>query len=329
MLVKKLEDNLVKLKDKKILVVGDLMIDHYLWGKVDRISPEAPVPVLDVKKQESRLGGAANVVNNIFSLGGKPFILGVIGDDSYGQEMRKLLREKNISDEYLIVDASRMTTVKSRIIAHNQQIVRVDYENSQNISAEIEQHLIKIAEELIPKVDAVLIEDYNKGMLTENVIRNIIRISNEHQKVITVDPKFKNFFAYKNCTVFKPNYLELQKNLGINIETEEEFQQAALDLLQRVNPEYLIVTRGENGLVIFFKNQEMFSIPTFALEVFDGCGAGDAVISTLTLCLSAGLDIKTSAEIANHAAGVVCGKVGVVPVTANEIVESFKKFNEI
>ncbi|MCL2063103.1 MAG: D-glycero-beta-D-manno-heptose-7-phosphate kinase [Candidatus Cloacimonetes bacterium] len=306
-------------KEKKIAVIGDLMIDHYLWGQVERISPEAPVPIVDIYKQDFCLGGAANVVNNIISLKAMPVVIGLIGDDNYSEILLSLFKEKNIRTDFIIKDNSRPTTVKSRIFASAQQVMRYDQEQKNDISECIENSILKNIDSALENADALLIEDYNKGLLTSKIIRKAIYKANELKIPVTVDPKFKNFFEYQYCTVFKPNFNELQKNLNIEILDDESLNVAAYELFKRINPDHLIITLGEKGLKIFDKNNNVSHIPTFAKEVFDVSGAGDTVISVLTLCLSVGLDIKTSAIIANHAAGAVCGKRGIHPATVNDI----------
>lgn len=322
----KLKGILQSFKNKRILVVGDMMLDHYIWGSVERVSPEAPVPVVNASSEEYRLGGAANVVYNIKELGAEPFVVGICGNDKHGKIMKCLFEEKGISSLGL-VENDRLTTVKSRIIAHNQQMLRVDYENRADIADSTEKLVIEKLEELVPCVDAVLIEDYNKGLLTVKVIETIINLANKYNKIVTVDPKFKNFFAYKNCTVFKPNLSELEKNMGVKIENEEHFFAISQKLKQQVKAKHLIVTRGEKGLVVF-NNENHIQIPTYAKEVFDVSGAGDTVISTLTLSLACGIDIEKSAEIANHAAGRVCAKVGIHPASVDDIMDSYIFHNE-
>ncbi|MDD3051335.1 MAG: D-glycero-beta-D-manno-heptose-7-phosphate kinase [Candidatus Cloacimonetes bacterium] len=311
-------------RNKRILIIGDVMLDHYLWGKVDRISPEAPVPVVQVTKEEYRLGGAANVANNISALGAIPLLCSVCGKDIFADKLYGLLKDKKISTDYLIADPDRPTIVKSRIISHQQQIVRVDYEIDSYIQKQIEDSFVEQITNLADTADAIIIEDYNKGLLSEEIIRKAIQLSQKNGIPITVDPKFKNFFAYEGCTVFKPNFIELQKNLGIVIEKEEDFITAGKNLRKRLSADFIIITRGEQGLTIFSENEEIVNLPTFAREVFDVSGAGDTVISVLTLSLIAGCEIVTAATLANHAAGVVCGKMGINTVTENEIIESIK-----
>jgi len=344
--LKEIKSILGRFKSKKVVVIGDLMLDHYLWGNVHRISPEAPVPIVDICNQEYRLGGAANVVNNIISLKATPVIIGVVGDDNYSDILFKLFKEKKINTDFIIKDKARPSTVKSRIFASGQQVIRYDQEQRQEISEAIEAKVIKNLILALKDADALLIEDYNKGLLTEKIIIKAIQTANEMDIPVTVDPKFKNFFTYKECTVFKPNVIELQKNLNIDIplhktlkfsfdshETEnyissslffQSLEDAAQELFERVNPKNLVITLGEKGLVSFDRDLDMIYIPTFAKEVFDVSGAGDTVISALTLCLSIGLDIRAASVIANHAAGAVCGKRGIHPVTIDDILLSMK-----
>ncbi len=319
---KKILNNLA---GKKILVIGDLMIDHYIWGDVSRISPEAPVPVVNVEREEHRLGGAANVVFNISCLGGIPYVIGLSGDDSNGVILENEFKKNSISNLFIAKDKSRPTTIKTRLIANNQQVARIDYEEIDEISEQMESEIITHFNKVINNVDAVLLEDYNKGLLTDGLIRHIIRRCNELDKIVTVDPKYKNFFSYQNCTVFKPNYLELKKNMNVIIESEEDFYNTAFKLLDKINSDYLIVTRGSKGLSIFSEGKDVVNIPTFAKQVFDVSGAGDTVISTLTLCLASGVPIRDAAIIANHAAGKVCGIVGIAPVYPQDILDSFKE----
>jgi rfaE bifunctional protein kinase chain/domain len=308
---------------KKVLVLGDVMLDHYIWGKVDRISPEAPVPVVDVQKEEYRLGGAANVALNLKALGADVYLCGVVGNDEAGRQIIAGLAEHKINADAMITDFKRPTTRKTRIGAVNQQIVRIDHENRIDVSNEIENRVMQQLELLMATVDAVVIEDYNKGLLTQSVIEQTILLAHKNNKLVTVDPKQKNFFLYTKADVFKPNYSEMQKNLGLIFETEADFESQAWLLKARMDCKYLVITRGEKGLYVFAEDNKVHHIPTFAREVYDVSGAGDTVISALTLSLCEGCDIETAAVIANHAAGIVCGKMGTATVTIEEIVQSY------
>jgi rfaE bifunctional protein kinase chain/domain len=313
---------------KKILVLGDIMLDHYIWGKVDRISPEAPVPVLDVQNEEYRLGGAANVALNLRALGAQVYLCGVVGDDEAGEKIKALLKMESIDSSAVIIGKKRPTTLKTRIGAVNQQIVRLDREQRLDISAELETAIIKAMQKVIPLIDAVIIEDYNKGLLTEKIISEILKAAGKQGKLISVDPKQKNFFAYKKVDVFKPNYSEMQKNLGVIFEQEADFNKQAVLLKKKLQCKNLVVTRGEKGLYIYSDDSRSHQIPTFAREVFDVSGAGDTVISALTLALCEGCDIRTAAIIANHAAGVVCAKMGTAVATTEEIRQSYNEHKQ-
>ncbi len=308
---------------KNILVLGDIMLDHYIWGRVERISPEAPVPVLDMQREEFRLGGAANVAMNLKALGANVHLCGVIGDDVAGSQVSSLLLKQGILSEAVVIDKKRFTTKKTRIGAVTQQIIRIDFEDRIDISAKLEKQIIKAINRLIPAMDAIIIEDYNKGLLTQTVIEETIKIAKKHKKLIAVDPKQKNFFMYKNVDVFKPNYAEMQKNLGLIFETEAEFDKQARLLKEKIKCNNLVITRGEKGLYVYTDGNKVHHIPTFAREVFDVSGAGDTVISALTLALCEGCEISLAAIIANHAAGIVCSKIGTATVTIEEILHSY------
>jgi D-glycero-beta-D-manno-heptose-7-phosphate kinase len=326
--MKDLNKILLGFVSRRILVLGDVMLDHYIWGKVDRISPEAPVPVLDMQKEEYRLGGAANVALNLKALGAKVYICGVIGNDDAGRQVKELLTRQEIDASAIITDKKRPTTLKTRIGAVNQQIVRIDHENREDISKTLETAIIRAINKTLPMVDAVIIEDYNKGLLTELIIYETVKNAGKLGKMIAVDPKQKNFFNYKKVDVFKPNYGEMQKNLGLIFESEAEFDKQAKLLKDRIKCKNLVVTRGEKGLHIYTDDSKVHQIPTFAREVFDVSGAGDTVISALTLALCEGCDIRMAAIIANHAAGVVCGKIGTAVATIDEIRQSYSEHKQ-
>ncbi len=319
-----LESILDNFRNKDILVIGDLMLDHYIFGTVDRISPEAPVPVVNVKNEEFRLGGSANVANNINTLGANPMPVGVIGNDQMGEKVAQLFKDMHISTKGLLRIDNRPTTQKTRLMAHQQQVARIDFEETEDISDKLVDEIIAIIKKEIDNVDGIVIQDYNKGLLTKNLITQVISIANKNGKLITVDPKRKNFFSYKNVTVFKPNLSEFRYNMNIISDDKEEFINGGMDLMKRINCQHLVITQGKEGMTIFEKDNTYFQIPTFAQQVYDVSGAGDTVISTLTLSLAANCSIRKSAIIANHAASVVCGKLGIQPVYPDEIVNSFQ-----
>ncbi|HNX37945.1 MAG TPA: D-glycero-beta-D-manno-heptose-7-phosphate kinase [Candidatus Cloacimonadota bacterium] len=312
---------------KRILVIGDIMLDHYVWGRIDRISPEAPVPVLQATGEEYRLGGAANVALNLKALGAETLLVGICGNDPVGDKLRESVRQAGITDEHIIIDHKRRSTLKTRMSAVNQQILRIDYEDLADIEPTLEQDISSRLAEILPGCDAVICEDYNKGLLTPGLIHTVIELSGKNGIPVAVDPKHKNFFEYKDVTIFKPNYQEMQKNLGMSFEDESAFREEARKLRLRMNCSYLVITRGSKGLYLFDGSPEPRQIPTFAREVYDVSGAGDTVISALMLAYSAGCDIYDASIVANHAAGVVCGKRGTAWVSPEEILKSFESFN--
>lgn len=312
---------------KRIAVIGDMMLDGYFWGDVKRISPEAPVPVLEVEEEFFRFGGAANVALNILTLGGIPVPIGVIGYDNYGTIFTSLLKEKNIQDDGIIIDDERPTTTKTRVIANNQHVVRIDKESKVYINGEIEQKIISYFGSVLDELDGIILQDYNKGILTPSLISEIISQSNKKNILITVDPKFDNFFEYKNVTVFKPNRKETESVLGTRIKTNSDISSAGNELLKKLNSEYVLLTLGEGGIAVFEKGGKENRMPTKARKVADVSGAGDTVISTLTLGLAAGADIYEASFLANYAAGVVCGEVGIVPIEKEKLFETVLKDN--
>jgi D-glycero-beta-D-manno-heptose-7-phosphate kinase len=312
---------------KRIAVIGDMMLDGYFWGDVKRISPEAPVPVLEVEDEFFRFGGAANVALNILTLGATPIPVGVIGNDSYGNIFSSLLKEKNIEDNGIIIDNDRPTTTKTRVIANNQHVVRIDKESKAYISNKIESKISSYLESVLGKIDGIILQDYNKGILTPSLITKIISLANKKNILITVDPKFDNFFEYKNVTVFKPNRKETETVLGIRIKDNKDISSAGRNLLQKLNSEFVLLTLGEEGIAVFEKGDKERRMPTKARKVADVSGAGDTVISTLTIGLAAGADIYEACFLANYAAGIVCGEVGIVPIEKEKLFEIVLKDN--
>ncbi len=306
-------------ESKKIVVVGDLMLDRYIWGSVDRISPEAPVPVIEVEGEESKLGGAGNVANNVKSLGAFPLLIGVVGDDREGEILFDIMKREGFNTAGIIVDSSRPTTVKTRVIAHNQHVVRIDRESKEPISYTIQERIKEIILQSVHEINAIIIEDYNKGLIVRNLIYDLIDIANRYNIIITVDPKFDNFFEFKNATLFKPNKKELEEALGYKLNSEDKIIEAGKAVLERLKCQYLLLTRGEKGMTLFSKNGEIKHIPTKAKKVADVSGAGDTVISTVTVALASGADIIESAALANYAAGIVVEEVGVVPVNKERL----------
>jgi rfaE bifunctional protein kinase chain/domain len=312
---------------KRIAVIGDMMLDGYFWGDVKRISPEAPVPVLEVEDEFFRFGGAANVALNIRTLGGIPVPVGVIGNDNYGNIFSSLLKEKNIEKDGIIIDNDRPTTTKTRVIANNQHVVRIDKESKAYINNKIEAKILAYLESVLDKLDGIILQDYNKGILTPSLISKIISLANKKNILVTVDPKFDNFFEYKNVTVFKPNRKETETVLGIRIKDDKDISSAGRNLLHKLNSEYVLLTLGEEGIAVFEKGDKERRMPTKAIKVADVSGAGDTVISTLTIGLAAGANIYEACFLANYAAGIVCGEVGIVPIEKETLFQTILKEN--
>ncbi len=306
-------------KNYNIAVVGDMMLDGYLWGDVKRISPEAPVPIVEIDNEFFRFGGAANVALNISKLGSSAIPFGIIGDDRNGEIFKELLQNEKMNSEFLIKDPSRATTTKTRVISSDQQIVRIDKESKERISNEIEEKLFSSLKANIENIDGIILEDYNKGLLSSSLIKSIISLANENGKIVTVDPKFDNFFAYKNATVFKPNLKETEDAFGVKLNSKKEIEEIGLKLLEKIESKYLLLTLGAEGMAIFEKDKESKFIPTKARKVLDVSGAGDTVISTLTLSLLAGASISEATCFANYAGGLVCEEAGVVPIEFDKL----------
>jgi len=303
-----------------ILVIGDFMIDHYLWGKSSRISPEAPVPVVEVIKEEDRLGGAGNVVNNLLTLGSKVVISTVLGDEN--ERMFNLLNE--IDTNGVFVDNNRKTIIKSRVIASNHQVIRYDKETKQDISSEYESKILNFVKENISQIDLILLSDYNKGILTENLTQNIINLANENNKKLIIDPK-DNFHKYKNAYMIKPNKKELSIATNMEINSNEDLLKAGWKLKKELNLKYLLVTLSEDGMALF--GEEFIQIPTLAREVYDVTGAGDTVLASLGYLLAKNDNLIDAMHFANAAAAVVVGKVGSATVTIDEILHYEKNID--
>ncbi len=307
-------------RGKKIAVVGDLMLDRYYWGSVQRVSPEAPVPVVEVESESIRLGGAANVASTIQALGGDPVLIGLIGHDYVGQSLIEMLKERNLETQGVIVDGSRPTTVKTRIIAHGQHVVRIDNESKADCPDHLIPRLIDAVRYNIRGIDAIIIEDYNKGVVTGEIIRQVIAVATKYDKIITVDPKFNNFAEYKGVTVFKPNRREVEEVLGGRLKSVDDVIAAGQRLLSMLSAHNVLLTRGEEGMSLFEASGGVMHIPTVAENVQDVSGAGDTVIATLTMALAAGAGIREACVLANCAGGVVIGVVGIVPIEPSQLI---------
>ncbi len=313
------EDIVRGFSGKRVAVIGDLMIDRYLWGSVRRISPEAPVPIVDIESETIALGGAANVGNNLFYLDVVPLMMGVVGTDTIGSVLIEILTNNQMPTDGVIKDPSRQTSEKTRVIAHDQHVVRADRESRYDIDENVQKKLLDHLESVIDTVDAVILQDYNKGVLTVDVIHGSIEIANRHKKPIAVDPKINSFFEYKNITLFKPNTREIEQSMGVVLGDDDHVAEVGRKLCERVNCRYLLITRGEKGMMLFDGTDTCFNVPTQARKIHDVSGAGDTVISTIVSAMIGGAEIKEAATLANQAAGVVCEEVGITPITLDKL----------
>jgi rfaE bifunctional protein kinase chain/domain len=316
-----------KFKGLNVAVIGDMMLDGYFQGEVKRISPEAPVPVVEVGNEFFRFGGAANVALNILKLGGNPLPVGVIGYDNDGTIFTSLVNELKIKSDGIFVDESRPTTSKTRVIAHNQHVVRIDKESKEYLNKKLEDRIFKYVEGHCDTLNAIILEDYNKGVLSASLIEKIIQLAQSKGLIITVDPKFNNFFSFRDVTVFKPNRKEAEDVLGIKIRTDEDISAAGNKMLDKVNSKYVLLTLGEEGIAVFEKGKAERRMPTKARKVADVSGAGDTVISTLTMALAAGADIIEASYLANYAGGIVCEEIGIVPIELDKLFNTVKSEN--
>ncbi len=305
---------------KKVLVVGDLILDRYIWGKVTRISPEAPVPVVDVVDDNFMLGGAANVVNNIVSLGGKAAVLGIAGSDAAGGVLKNLLADSGAKP--VLVEDSRPTSVKTRVIAHNQQVVRFDAESRDPLSGRQLKSMLDLIDEQVSIADAVIVSDYRKGVVCPQVMERIVRAAKG--KFIAVDPKVGHFHLYKGVSLITPNVLEASEGAGCPITDGPSLLKAGRLLLAKPGVSAVLITRGPDGMSLFTR-PEVKHIPTAAMKVFDVTGAGDTVIAAFTLAYAVGAGMTEAAVIANHAAGIVVAQVGTATATAEELKKSLSE----
>ncbi|MCK4234267.1 D-glycero-beta-D-manno-heptose-7-phosphate kinase [candidate division WOR-3 bacterium] len=308
------------IKNKKILVVGDVMLDEYLWGRVERISPEAPVPVVKIEKQSCSLGGAGNVAFNAHSLGAKPLLLGIAGSDAAGETLKSLLKEEGMNDKGIFILKGRSTIVKKRVVAHHQQVVRVDIEETFSIDREIEDRIITYLRRIERNLAAIIIEDYNKGLLTKSLIQRIIDFAKKRNLPITVDPKFEHFFDYESVTLFKPNIRELERVSGKSLIHINEIVKTLRWLQKKIKAEAILLTMGERGMVLIEKGKKPYFLKPHALDVYDVTGAGDTVIAAMTLAMTAGYNMHEATKFASVTAAIEVTKLGAAPVTPDEII---------
>lgn len=312
-------------KDANVLVIGDLILDEFIWGDVSRISPEAPVPVVWVRRESFMPGGASNVANNLSSLGARTFISGVIGDDDRGAILKSELEQKGIDTNGIVVDESRPTTLKTRVVAHHQQVVRIDKEKKDALSDAMISRIISYTKKIIDKIDAVIIEDYGKGVITPKLLKSIVPLARSRNKIISVDPKEEHLKYYQGISLITPNNHEASKAVGFEIKDEVTLKKAGAAMLKKFKCKIALITLGENGMAVFQNGKPMKHIPTVAQEVFDVSGAGDTVIACYTVALASGADPVQAAYISNCAGGIVVGKVGIAVVTPDELVDRVKR----
>ena len=308
----------------RLMVVGDVMLDHYIWGGVERISPEAPVPVVAVSNESIHLGGAANVAHNVVSLGGKVDLCGVIGKDDFGGRILRELKRLRIGTEGLLVDPDRPTTKKTRVIAHNQQVVRFDHELRQAVSERTRRSLLEFIGRRIPRVNGLVVSDYSKGVITGELMKDLIGLAHHHNVPIIVDPKVGHISFYKGVQVITPNTAEAFGAAGLENRSEDDLLRAGQILLERLGCRAVLVTRGEHGMSLFGTGRRPLHIPTTAREVFDVTGAGDTVVAVCALALAGGANYDEAAVLANIAAGFVGDEVGTVAVPAAKIKDMIK-----
>ena len=317
-----------RFKNKRILVVGDLILDHYIFGDVERISPEAPVPVVWARREKYLGGGTANVGLNIIDLDAKTSLCGVIGDDYFGKVLLSLIREKGIKTEFIIKDKKRPTTLKTRVIAQHQQVIRLDWESREEMSLDMCGRIIRKVRREINNFDAVIIEDYGKGMINPCLVEELVKLCKSKNKIVTVDPKEEHFDYYEGVTALTPNLKEAEYAAGFRVKKSSDIELLGKIVLDKMKPQALLVTMGEDGMRIFL-DKKTYSIPTTALEVFDVTGAGDTVIAVFTLALTGGASFLNAAVLANFAAGIVVGKLGASTTDPGELSETISNFGKI
>lgn len=315
-----------RFRERRIVVYGDVMLDEFVWGDVRRISPEAPVPVVEIRRESVHLGGAANVLSNLRALGVRSSLVGVVGQDRAGERVRAELRESGALDaeENLVVDVSRPTTVKTRIIAHSQLVVRADRERRTPLDATVEERVVETLRRLLRNADALVVSDYDKGAVTPNALDEVLPAAEAAGVPVLIDPKIRNFDSYRPATLVTPNHHEALQVTNTEDDTDEGVARAARSIRERLGCRSVLITRGERGMMLLEDDGEPTYVPTAAREVFDVTGAGDTVIATLAASVAAGATLAEAAMLANHAAGIVVGKLGTATASADELLASFR-----
>ncbi len=325
---KKAKSILDSASGKKICVVGDIMLDMYMFGNVTRISPEAPVQICEINNTETKLGGAANVSLNIKTLGAEPLLVGVIGDDNEGNILKEVMKKQGQSTDGLVVDKTRPTTCKTRVIADSHHLLRIDNESKSDISKQTENRILDIISSMNSELEYIILQDYNKGVLTKPLIKKLLKYSAEHGIKVLVDPKFENFFEYRRAYCFKPNRKEIEDAFGKKAKTESDIESIAKSLMRKIKCENLVLTLGEKGMKLFESSKGKIvcsSVKTRARKVADVSGAGDTVISAIAVCLAGGASLNEAVQISNFAAGLVVEEVGIVPVYKKQLTENLIK----
>ena len=311
------------LRERNVVVLGDVMLDEFVWGDVTRISPEAPVPVVDVRRESVHLGGAANVLANLIALGARGSVVGVIGNDEAGRRLRNGLSELGAgANDNLIVDEARPSTIKTRIIAHSQLVVRADRESRKPVSSQIEDRIISSIKEALSEASAFVVSDYDKGVVTPRILGEILPFAYERVPVL-IDPKLRNFNHYRPATLVTPNHHEALRMSESEDQSDDGSRHAGRVIREKLGSDAVLITRGDRGMMLLEGDGEPVYVKTAAREVYDVTGAGDTVIATLAAALAAGTSMIEAATLANHAAGIVVGKVGTATATAEELISTF------
>ncbi|KPL16255.1 MAG: hypothetical protein AMJ92_13020 [candidate division Zixibacteria bacterium SM23_81] len=324
----RLEEILSGFTSSRVMVLGDLMLDHFLWGRVTRISPEAPVPVVEVSDETTRLGGAANVAHNIHTLGATPVLVGLVGDDRHGEALRKAMQKEGIDTGCVVTDPRRGTTVKTRVVAHSQQVVRADREDIRDVGGKTFQQILDGVNQEIDEVQALIISDYGKGVITAEVLRQVLGLAKEKGKFVAVDPKESHFELYRGVSIITPNQKEAGFAYGRPITDQASLEEVGLGMLRRLELEALLITRGEEGMSLFEGDGALTHFPSMAREVFDVTGAGDTVVASLAVARTAGSSLKEAALISNHAAGIAVAGVGTTAVSFEELAKDLRRLAE-
>ena len=312
------------MSDRSIVVLGDVMLDEFVWGDVSRISPEAPVPVVDIRRESVHLGGAANVLANVIALGASGCVVGVVGNDTAGDRIRTTLGEVcTQADEYLAVDDSRPSTTKTRIIAHSQLVVRADREDRKPVNGKVEQRIIESLKKAIRSAHAFVVSDYDKGVVTPRILGEVLQFAYEKVPVL-IDPKIRNFSYYRPASLITPNHFEALRMTNLEEDSDAGLHQAARLIQEKLGCDAVLITRGERGIMLLERGQDPVFVETAAREVYDVTGAGDTVIATLAAALAAGASTLEAATLANHAAGIVVGKVGTATASGEELLATFE-----